>query len=604
MGCMVRTSARQNFDGDVVASSRNFNDAMVRNRWYTSLISGWMEYKSVYGCGTGTEGETDMKKVIERSYMIELIFCFMLFFFMFATFRLDIRQRQETDGFEEVTDYQREIVKDNDCPTGQKSIYTFTLGQLSGSDVSLIFFSLHQMVTVSLDGEEIYSMKPDPDNAFGSTTGCAWNIVVLSDADSGKQISIEIIPVYKSSDSFVPDFLLGSRYAICRDRILASLPSIICGILAIVTGVFYIAYIIYNRRNTEIDRSLLFLGIFSALLGCWKIVDTNAFYLLVPGRVAFSYADFMLLALVPVPYCLFMRQMHSSGDRPIWNIPCIASIAGSWVVVAVQLLHIADMRRMLRLIHVLLLLLAVVCVIMLIKEVKAVGFNGKLKKNVFCIALCAVGLVIDMTIYYVTKGKLQSFLGIFNFLIYNLVLGVSTMREARELMKIGMRAKSFEKMAYHDQMTGLFNRTAYADDIGSDRFDPEHYIVVMCDLNDLKKCNDTLGHEMGDKYIKESARIISECFGDSGRCYRMGGDEFCVLLRDRSLEDCKRRISRMKEKCDRYNSENTDIQIRIACGYELFDKRLDYDINDTSRRADRMMYHEKFTMKQQLAGVV
>lgn len=545
-----------------------------------------------------------MRKVIERSYLIVLIFCIMLFFFMFATFRLDIRQRQEPDGFEKMTDYQREIIEDADCPTGQKSVYTFTTGQLSGSDPALIFFSLHQMVTVSLDGEEIYSMKPDPSNAFGSTTGCVWNIVMLSEADSGKQISIEIVPVYKTSDNFVPDFLLGSRYAICKDRILASLPSIICGILAILTGVFYIAYIIYNRRNTEIDRSLLFLGIFSALLGCWKVVDTNAFYLLIPGRVAFSYADFMLLALVPVPYCLFMRQMHSSADRPIWNIPCIASIAGTCVVAVLQLLHIADMRQMLRLIHALLLLLAAVCVIMLVKEIRVTGLNGKLRKNVFCIALCAVGLVLDMAIYYATRGKFQSFLGIFNFLIYNLVLGVSTMREARELMKIGMQARSFEKMAYHDQMTGLYNRTAYADDIGSSEFDPEHYIVVMCDLNDLKKCNDTLGHEMGDKYIKESARIISECFSDYGRCYRMGGDEFCVLLKDHSLGDCKRRISRMKEMCDRYNRENTDIVIRIACGYELFDKRLDYDINDTSRRADRMMYHEKFAMKQQLAGAV
>ena len=109
---------------------------------------------------------------------------------------------------------------------------------------------------------------------------------------------------------------------------------------------------------------------------------------------------------------------------------------------------------------------------------------------------------------------------------------------------------------------------------------------------------------MGDKYIKESARIISECFGDSGRCYRMGGDEFCILLRNHSLEDCKQRIKRMKEKAEKYNRENSDVLIKIACGYELYDKRLDYDINDTSRRADRMMYHEKFSMKQITAGAV
>jgi len=545
-----------------------------------------------------------MRKVIEWSYLVVLILCVMLFLFMFVTFRLDIRQRQEPEGFEEVTDYQREVISDADCPTGQKSVYTFTTGQLSESDVSLIFFSLHQSVTVRLDGEEIYSMKPDSHNVFGSTTGCVWNVVILSDADSGKQVSVEIVPAYRSSNDFVPDFLLGSRYAICKDRILSSLPSIICGIFAILIGIFYIAYILYNRRNTEIDKSLLLLGAFSVLLGCWKVVDTNAFYLLAPGKVAFSYGDFLLLALVPVPYCLFMRQMHSSTNNPIWNIPCIASMACTCIVVAAQLLHIADMRQMLRLIHIDLLLLAVVCVIMLVKEVKTAGLNSKLKKNIFCIVLCAVGLVLDLVIYYVSRGKFQSFLGIMNFLIYNLVLGVSTMREARELMKIGMQAKSFEKMAYHDQMTGLYNRTAYADDIGGNGFDPEHCIVVMFDLNDLKKCNDTLGHEMGDKYIKESARIINECFGDSGRCYRMGGDEFCVLLKNHSLEDCKKRIGRLKDKCDRYNRENTDILIRIACGYELFDKRLDYDINDTSRRADRMMYHEKFTMKQQLAGVV
>ena len=554
-------------------------------------------------CAEAHRGGISMNKFIERSYLAAFFLCAAVFLFMFATFRIDIRQRQTQEGFGEVTDYRREIVADAACPTGQKSVYTFSLGQLSDSDNSLIFFSLHQSIAVKLDGEEIYSMKPDARNAFGSTAGCVWNIVRLSSADSGKQITVETIPAYKSSNDFIPDFLLGHHFEICKNRISAALPSIFCAILAILIGGFYILYILYNRRNTEVDKSLLLLGSFSVLLGCWKVVDTNAFYLLFPGKVAFSYGDFMLLALVTVPYCLFIRQMHSSADNPIWNIPCIAGIAGTFLIVALQLLHIVDMRQMLRMIHVLLLLLAVICIIMLMREVKTVGLNKKLKKNIFCIALCALGLTLDLIVYYITRGKFQSFLGIFNFLIYNLVLGISTMRDAKELMEIGMHAKSFEKMAYHDQLTGLFNRTAYAEDISSG-FDPEHCIVVMCDLNDLKKCNDTLGHEMGDKYIKESARIISECFGDSGRCYRMGGDEFCILLRNHSLEDCKQRIKRMKEKAEKYNRENSDVLIKIACGYELYDKRLDYDINDTSRRADRMMYHEKFSMKQITAGAV
>lgn len=544
-----------------------------------------------------------MRKAIERGYLIALILCTAIFVFSFATFRLDIRQRQGEESFEEVMDYQREVVSDPVYPVGEKSVYTFTVGQLPDSDVCLMFFSLHQTAAVSLDGEEIYSMKPDADNAFGKTPGCVWNTIMLSSEDSGKQLSVEIVPVYESSRNFVPDFLIGSRYAICRNRIIAGLPSIICGFLAIMIGCVYIFYIFYNRRNTEVDKSLLMLGIFSAQLGCWKIVDTNVFYLLFPGKMAFSYGAFLTLLLVPIPYCMFIRQLHSNSKKLIWYIPCAASLAGTAIVLAVQLLGIADMRQMLWLIHGLIIFMCAVCIVMVIREVMTVGLNRKLRRNIFCISLCVVGLVLDLVIYYFTHGKLQSFLGIFNFLIYNLVLGVSTIRDAKELMKIGMQAKNFEKMAYHDQLTGLFNRTAYADFTGSSEFEPENCIVVVCDLNDLKRCNDTLGHEMGDKYIRESAKIISECFGDSGRCYRMGGDEFCVLLKNRSLEDCKERIGRMKAKAEKYNQENSNIVIGIACGYELFDKRLDFDINDTSRRADRMMYLEKFSMKQNAGAV-
>lgn len=101
----------------------------------------------------------------------------------------------------------------------------------------------------------------------------------------------------------------------------------------------------------------------------------------------------------------------------------------------------------------------------------------------------------------------------------------------------------------------------------------------------------------GDVYIKESARQINECFGDIGKCYRMGGDEFCVLIMGGNLEECRRRKSRLQEMVRDFNEKQTDIHMGIACGYELYDKRIDFDINDTSRRADKMMYREKFSMK-------
>lgn len=87
---------------------------------------------------------------------------------------------------------------------------------------------------------------------------------------------------------------------------------------------------------------------------------------------------------------------------------------------------------------------------------------------------------------------------------------MASLKEAKALMEIGSQAKAFEEMAYHDQLTGLFNRTAYAEYTGSSNFKPEGHIIVMFDLNNLKQCNDSLGHDHGDSYIIESAGLIKK----------------------------------------------------------------------------------------------
>ena len=119
------------------------------------------------------------------------------------------------------------------------------------------------------------------------------------------------------------------------------------------------------------------------------------------------------------------------------------------------------------------------------------------------------------------------------------------------------------------------------------------------DLNNLKKCNDTLGHDKGDVYIKEAAKIIMDCFGERGRCYRLGGDEFGAILPEDSMEDCQKRSKRMQDRVAEFNRNSRDIHMGIACGFAVFDPKEDEDVHATIRRADKMMYEEKFRMKQQ-----
>jgi diguanylate cyclase (GGDEF)-like protein len=320
-----------------------------------------------------------------------------------------------------------------------------------------------------------------------------------------------------------------------------------------------------------------------------------------PGHLSVSVMPFIALLLMGVPYVLFLKELHSTKECFVWYIPVFASFIQMTACLLLQMLNIRDFRQTLITTHAILLLIVVVSISMALYEFKTVGWNTRLKRNIYCMAFCFFGLMLDLLVYYTAQWKSSSIFGMLGFMVYIIVLGLASMKEVRALMAIGMRARKYEQMAYHDELTGLFNRTAYAEHTTQEGYDPEHSIVVMCDLNNLKYCNDTMGHEKGDVYIRESAHIIQEVFENVGKCYRMGGDEFCVLVEKCGLEKCRHLVAIMHEKAEAFNKTSPDVHIHIACGYEKFDNRIDYDIGDTLRRADRMMYTEKLAMKHRNA---
>ena len=182
--------------------------------------------------------------------------------------------------------------------------------------------------------------------------------------------------------------------------------------------------------------------------------------------------------------------------------------------------------------------------------------------------------------------------------IYLLLLGQETVSNLRNLLRYGMEARKFEKIAYFDQLTGLYNRTALAEYGNNEDFNPESAAVAVFDINNLKKYNDCYGHEKGDWYIKECSGIILECFGDIGLCYRTGGDEFLALFENVKDNVIPERMKIMEKKVEAFNKDAENLIMGIAWGYAVFDKEQDDDIDDTTKRADLMMYQCKYEMKQ------
>lgn len=158
-------------------------------------------------------------------------------------------------------------------------------------------------------------------------------------------------------------------------------------------------------------------------------------------------------------------------------------------------------------------------------------------------------------------------------------------------------------IAYRDSLTGLRNTTAYktwVEDFDKNFGTGESmdFGVIVLDINYLKETNDRYGHDMGNKLISGIAGIISDIFV---RCpvFRIGGDEFLIILRNRDLEERERLIGEMQARfaTESIATEAGSIPLSAACGVALYDAERDKSFLDVFNRADDLMYKNKREMK-------
>ena len=183
-----------------------------------------------------------------------------------------------------------------------------------------------------------------------------------------------------------------------------------------------------------------------------------------------------------------------------------------------------------------------------------------------------------------------------------LIVGISDIdsqvRQEEEYTNLIVRA---QKVVNVDTLTGVKNRHAYL--VAEERLNalisgnrvPE-FAVVLLDLNDLKKINDTEGHSAGDDYIRNACKIICNTFKHSP-VFRVGGDEFAVISQGDDYSNIEALIRQM-------NIHNAEAQqsggIVIACGMSRYED--DDSVAQVFERADNAMYENKSELKKKKAA--
>jgi len=151
--------------------------------------------------------------------------------------------------------------------------------------------------------------------------------------------------------------------------------------------------------------------------------------------------------------------------------------------------------------------------------------------------------------------------------------------------------------SFHDGLTGLYNRVYLEKEMK--RLDTERQLpigIIMADLNGLKLANDTLGHEVGDEMLKQTAEILRNSCRREDIIARWGGDEFVIFLPQTTEEDAKAICQRIDEKCK--ETYIKDISLSLALGAAIKNS-MDIDLAEKLKEAEENMYKHKRDRKSE-----
>jgi diguanylate cyclase (GGDEF)-like protein len=162
----------------------------------------------------------------------------------------------------------------------------------------------------------------------------------------------------------------------------------------------------------------------------------------------------------------------------------------------------------------------------------------------------------------------------------------------------------FRKMSLHDDLTGIYNRRGFLvlaqQQLKLAKRSKRGLLLVVADLDGLKKINDTFGHEEGDMALKDAAYILKDTFRESDIIGRIGGDEFAIVMLEDKKAGEETLNARLQEGLNTWNAKRIRrYKISISIGISRCEPESSCLLDKLISEADTLMYEQKRSKKQQ-----
>lgn len=411
-------------------------------------------------------------------------------------------------------------------------------------------------------------------------------------------------PELPTADPLMGTIIYGTgAKAFLRDNLFA----ITFFVASFCCGLFLLFYSIYSKMkkglSSGISDAVGALGVFVILTGIWIFTDSRFFQIFkeTPEKTALENAialiSFVSFLLLPVIYSEFLKCFVKR--KRFINILENLMVLNILVFLALLIFKAAAVIY-LAVLFVQHGLIVILIVVKIKRNFKDLFRAQNIKQHNLAMGTTLFGIISVTALIAFMTGEYRIYPVIYGLGLFILIFFMVKMlfAEIAEIRKAQIQAEMYKEMAYADALTGLPNRNAFIRDTDSIS-DTANLCVVIMDINNIKIINDTYGHESGDTAIVVAADVLRNAYGDIGKGYRIGGDEFAVICHNVGEAEIKTAVAKAEKLQTEYN-EKSKIPLNIAVGYAMRKETEEMSsFSSIINEADRRMYADKLNKKKQ-----
>ena len=453
-----------------------------------------------------------------------------------------------------------------------------------------------QSIQILIDGEEIFRDEKPIADRWIAPEASVWHLVELPIDIGGKTLSLVMQSPIKAFSGVVNPVYAGSGDTLLYNILYHQRTGLIISALLFLLGMLTIASSIF-LFNTG-DNRLLYLGLFAVLVSAWILSESRLMQFFTGNRFIIGGISYMLIALIPIPFLLYIRDGVLTKNKRIITFIAIMFMLNFLINLALQVNGIIGFFESIQLTNGFLLLTIVFVIILLFMEMIR-HKNSQAKRFLMYLSVMIILVLIELIQFFSQDFDSTSFYSRIGIIIFFGFLAWDSIRHFDGLLLKDKESQILKQLAYRDILTGGNNRTVFENDIleltkGQNKRD---FRMVLLDINSLKSINDRFGHQEGDRVIIKCHQYMEEAFGHVGKCYRLGGDEFACILNSVDNDFYEKGIAQIKNRLNE-DQKNLPYGMEVAIGSDVYLCEGSIEFSKFFHHIDQLMYLDKIRSKK------